>query len=324
MKRILLFASAILGSFTGVCAFAGGPEMALEVPDYFSGFFVGGTGAFHMAAFEGNSSIVAPQDVVASGNIPFATPLPISATIFTAGTLENNDINGNAFQAYYGVQGGVGKVFDHRWYTGFVGFGEWGSQSDTSVTSAQYSNQVIVNNTPFPNQTANGQYTSSTTVKISNDYGVAFKPGFLVAPRSMVYGKIGPVWANLQVSNTVSGTSVFNSVQSSTSDTLATVKGTFSGSSSNKDNKTGLLLGVGFEQFIYSNFLTFNIEYNYVNYGHVDTTTNIAAQGTATANTTGQTAPLGVSSGLTAQTSADARVSSIVGGLNFYFGSRWF
>lgn len=315
MRRKLLCAVAFASCCTAASALAGGPDIMIQ-PDYFSGFFIGATGAFHMTGFNGSSSVVAPQDVVAIIPAP-----PVSALIFPAGTLMNNNISGNAFDGYYGVQGGVGKVFDHRWYTGFVGFGEWDSQSFTANNSAPFSNQLI-NNQPFPNQTSNGQYSSSTTVKISNDYGVAFKPGFLVAPKSMVYGKVGAVWANLKVSNSVSGTSGTALLDPATGATIVSANGAFNGSSSNEDDKIGLLLGLGFEQFIYKDLITLNIEYNYTNYGNVTTSTTIFGQGAVTA---ANSPPIPVTlSPVTAQATADARVSTLMGGLNFYFGSQWF
>lgn len=328
MQRKLLCAAALASCFTVVSALAGGPEIMVE-PDYFSGFFVGATGAFHMSGFDGTSSVFAPQDVVASAVLPLTPPLPplpVSAIVFPAGTLMNNNISGNSYDGYYGVQGGVGKVFDHRWYTGFVGFGEWGSQSFTANNSAPFSNQLTINNQAFPNQTSNGQYTSSTTVKISNDYGVAFKPGFLVAPKSMVYGKVGAVWADLKVSNSVTGTSTTAELNPVTGVTIVSASGTFSGASSNDDNKIGLLLGVGFEQFIYRDLITFNLEYDYTNYGNVTTSTNITGQGTVSANPGGvnpQNATVALTP-VTAQATANARVSTLMGGLNFYFGSHWF
>ena len=318
MKKSLLWVLAT-GGFTSVSALAGGPEMMpIASPDYFSGFFVGGTGAFHMTAFNGNSSIVATQDVIVS--LPPPPPPTIAATVFTAGTLANNDISSSAYSGYYGVQGGVGKAYNHRWYTGVVGFGEWDSQSVTNTNSSQFPvNQVVIDGNAISTG-GGGSYNSSTTVKINNDYGVAFKPGFLVAPTSMVYGKVGAVWANLQVSNSVAG-SAASTYQVGVKPPVV-ISSSFSGSSSNQDTKAALLLGVGFEQFIYKNFITINVEYDYANYGHVSTSTNLAAQATSTAS--GKSTPLDISSTPTIQANADARVSTLLGGLNFYFGSQWF
>ena len=331
MRRVLLGISAFISSFTVVSAFAGGPELVPVVPDYFSGFFVGGTGAFHMTAFDGSSSTVSQDGVFGTATFPFIPsvggPITVTELLAPAGTLTSNDVDGNAFDGYYGVQGGIGKVFNHRWYTGFVGFGEWGSQSSTSNSGANYQYQMVIpDRTPTPIVVNfNGNYTSSTTVKISNDFGVAFKPGFLVAPTSMVYGKIGAVWADLKISNSFSGNGAgtvsnpfFNVVQ-------ITTVGSYGGSSSSDyDQKIGLLLGVGFEQFIYKNFITLNIEYDYTNYGSVSTSTPVGGTGVISGEAGGDFSAPVTLTGATTQASADAKVSTLLGGLNFYFGSQWF
>lgn len=328
MKRRLRVASALVGCLAAAAAFAGGPEIIQE-PDYFSGFFVGGTGAFHMAGFGGSSSAVVADDLV--GNFvaisPEGIPFPFSQTFFSAGTLASNGIDGNSYDGFYGVQGGVGKVFNHRWYAGFVGFGEWGTQSNTDVNTANFNK---TNTLPLLGIgiTNSGSTTSSTTVKLSNDYGVAFKPGFLVAPRTMVYGKIGAVWAQLKVSNTVSSTSETKIVDTALpgSPTIYDAKGQLGGSSSNEDNKIALLLGIGLEQFIYRDFVTLNVEYDYANYGSVTTTTPLTGTGTVVAGG-GVFPPFGGStsfSGPTAQATANAKVGTLLAGLNFYFGSQWF
>jgi hypothetical protein len=299
-----------------VSAFAGGIEVA-PIPDYFSGFFVGGTGAFHMTAFDGSTSVTAPQDVTLL--LTNFEEILVNEPLFPAGTILSFSNDGNAFDGYYGVQGGVGKVFNHRWYVGFLGFGEWGSQSDTSPVFTQFKHEL----TDSVVEGINGNYSSSTTVKISNDYGVAFKPGFLVAPKSMVYGKIGAIWANIKVSNTTSGVNSFDVVDSGVLN-FGSI-GSFSESSENSDNKVALLLGVGFEQFVYRDMVTVNIEYNYANYGRVSTSSSVTGQGTVNALTI---PPPGMTGDLNAPINvnafANAKVSTLLGGINIYFGSHWF
>lgn len=329
MKRTLIVASALVSCLAASATFAGGPEIIQE-PDYFSGFFVGGTGAFHMAGFDGSSSAVASQDIVSTTPFPFPIfpPQTITQVYFPAGTLTSNSIDGNSYDGYYGVQGGVGKVFNHRWYAGFVGFGEWGTQNNTDVSSQNFT--TFTSSSAFLNINipTTGSYNSTTTVKISNDYGVAFKPGFLVAPRTMVYGKIGAIWSQIKITNTFSGTSEtkLNSTFLPGTPTIYDAVGQLGGSSSTEDSKIALLLGIGFEQFIYRDFVTINVEYNYANYGSVSTSTPLT--GTAIVSTGGGALPPSQNSaalsGATAQASASAKVSTLLAGLNFYFGSQWF
>ncbi len=321
MKRKIVFASALVSLFIFASASAGGSEIIVE-PDYFSGFFVGATGAFHMAAFNGNSSIVAPEDVVVSGLIPGANPAVVTATVFSAGTLANNNISSSSYEGYYGVQGGVGKVFNHRWYMGIMGFGEWNNQSSTAENSSDFSTQAIITGLPFPSVATTGHYNSTTTVTVFNDYGVAIKPGFLVAPKSMVYGKIGVIWADLKVSNQVTGEDSATTENPVTGANELSYLGTFNGGSSNTDNQIALLLGIGFEQFIFQDFVTFNVEYNYVNYGSVTTSTAIFGNGAVSSDSSISSATL--TSPVISQATSNARISTLLFGLNVYFGSHWF
>lgn len=324
MKRKLIYASLLTGCFTALAAVAGGPEVIVE-PDYFSGFFVGPTGAFHMAGFAGSSTIIAPNQVKPV-LITDPTSLFNQSNLFPQGALLATNINGNAYDGFYGVQGGVGKVFQHRWYAGVAGFGEWDSQSDTTNGFSSSMNQIFAPGTGEGgggSTTMEAQYTSSTTVKISNDYGVAFKPGFLVAPKSMVYGKIGAVWANIQVSNAATGQSIFTLTQAG-GEIPVRINATFSGSSSNSETKPALLLGIGFEQFIYRDIVTLNVEYNYANYGTVSTTTS-STGAVVFSGATPNLPPSATFNGpVIMQASANAKVSTLLGGLNFYFGSHWF
>jgi hypothetical protein len=340
MKKLLMLSVFFSGFFIAGMTHAGGPEVLIEAPDYFSGFYVGGTGAFHMTAFNGFSSVDTPNPVefnetfTPAGTI--STTLAINQIFFPAGNLMNGDVDSSSFDAFYGVHGGVGKVFAHRWYTGFEGFGEWATRSEqTTVSSnANFASQSQVTvSSPAGSFTetvpVTGSLHSDTSVKLSNDYGFAFRPGFLVAPRTLVYGKVGAVWANLQVSNDISGVStasINNTATGLNYQSLAVIGGT----SSNTENKISLLLGLGLEQFIYKNFITLGVEYNYANYGHVSTQTSIRADegvsaaltnGDSVVNVNGNNSVPNVG---TTQASVDARVSTLLGTLNFYFGSHWF
>lgn len=323
MKRKLLGVSVCASCFTAVAAFAGGPEIVIK-PDYFSGFFIGGTGAFHMAGFSTSSSIVALQPVGA-GLVAFGEP-QYQETFFPSGTLMSADVDGNAYDGFYGVQGGVGKVFNHRWYAGVTGFGEWGSQVNTANAASHSLNQEGNIGVTPGSALIETVYNSSTTVKISNDYGVAFKPGFLFSPTSMIYGKVGAVWANIKVSNSASGDNAYSAFNVGP-ELAFTRTAAFTGLSNNTENKLALLLGIGFEQFIYRDVVTLNIEYNYANYGHVSTSTNTTGivtygGGVAPIVPAGTAAPL--DNPVTIQASASAKVSTLLGGINFYFGNRWF
>lgn len=165
---------------------------------------------------------------------------------------------------------------------------------------------------------------NTTKIRLASDYGVAAKLGFLVAPMTMVYGKIGAVWANLKVTNTTTATNQFNINFPGTTTCVECVTTVAKGSSSSDSSKIGAIFTVGAEQFIYQDFISFNIEYSLTSYGPVTTgPVNLTATTTATGivpiQPTGQTLPVTTTTNV-----SQARVDSFLAGLNFYFGRNWF
>lgn len=320
MKKKIIYSSALTALLcASSAALAGGPEIIVE-PDYFSGFYVGGTGALHHALFDSTTTVNLSEPVFLNfgGIIP-----PIQ--ILQPGTLATNDTDGRSLDGYGGIQGGWGKVFNHQWYLGIQGFGEWGTNSDTSNNTTSVlpvqvgilGNLITINNVPVA--------TNSTTVKVENDYGVAAKLGYLVTPRTMVYGKIGASWAEIKVSNT---TTLQNDLSVNAAGFQLLDVNTFStASNSDSDTKVGLLLGIGFEQFVYQDMVSINVEYDYVNYGSVDTGTSTLVGNTVITSPFvpgGLIAAFAAPSIVTTQASGDAKVGSLLGGINFYFGRNWF
>src|SRR5207245_6644373 len=70
----------------------------------------------------------------------------------------------------YGVQGGVGKVFDHRWYIGVVGFGEWGNQSSTHTDASQFLVSNATSN-PATMTAATGCITDRKSTRLNSSHG---------------------------------------------------------------------------------------------------------------------------------------------------------
>ncbi len=218
-----------------------------------------------------------------------------------------------------GIQGGFGWTFIHHWYLGVQGFADFGTSWSTQDS---YSTPVNANIANLVTNELNVQNT--TKVRLASDYGVAAKLGFLVAPMTMVYGKIGAVWANLKVSNTTTATNQFNINFPGTTTCAECVTTVAKGSSTNDSSKIGALLAIGAEQFIYQDFISFNIEYSLTSYGSVTTgPVNLIATTTATGVSpippTGQTLPVTTTTNV-----SQARVDSFLAGLNFYFGRNWF
>lgn len=313
MKRKMIYSSALATLLSASSlSFAGGPEI---IPDYFSGLYVGGTGAAHYSTLKASSGVVNVDN--------YSIFLDIGTLTVPPGALLLQDADSESVDGYGGVQGGFGWTFKHVFYLGVQGFGEFGSQSNTSTSTAGVT--LFPNGTTIlPPTTSNiGYVTSSTEVRISNDYGVAGKIGYVVAPRSMIYGKAGASWANIKVSNTASV--VGDMVTNLGGVNLETIDTNASASTSQQDNKVGLLLALGFEQFIYQDVVSLNVEYDYVNYGTV-TAPAVALNQliTTTRNGLPPTYKGPVTTPIYTQASGSAIVNSLLGGINFYFGRNWF
>ncbi len=318
MNKALAWSFAAAGMLSASTACAGGQEI-LPIPDFFTGFYVGGTGAVHHVHFNSTAAINVPEAVSETVVLPDGSI--VTATVLGAGSFINNDASGGDFAGYGGVQGGGGKVFNQRWYIGIVGFSEWGNNSKNSSLEAfgsrafhgQFSNETIEVKT-------SNQVTSSTTSKLENDYGVAAKLGFLVAPRSMIYGKIGAIWATEKVSSTITAEGDVNFVDQITLDATGRTFGTASSS----DTKLALLLAAGFEQFIYQNIVSVNAEFDYANFGTVNATAGLEGNGSVTINgqTLGPSPTVPIPAAFTTA-SASAKMTNFLVGLNFYFGHGW-
>ncbi len=319
MKKKIIYSSLLTALLSASsCALAGGPEI-IPLPDYFSGMYVGGIGGVHHNTFNGNSQVVLTQPSTAIGIIGL---LPIAG--IPAGTLYNSDIGGGEYDGFGGIQGGFGKVINQQFYVGIQGWGEWGSSSETDNQFASVPftpiNLIAVVITPVANA------STSTTTKINNDYGVAAKLGWVVAPRSMIYGKIGASWADIEVDNSLNALASLD-VSSPVIGTIINATTTAGTSSSSESTKLGLLLGIGFEQFVYQDIVSINVEGTYTNYGQV------SSNGQVSGNTSLSILPallpvlptlnFPFTTNVFSGANTNVQVSTLMAGVNFYFGRSW-
>ena len=310
MKKKIIYSSALAALLSASSiALAGGPEF-IPVEDYFSGFYIGGTGALHHADMEGSTT---------TNFGGFAIP---GVVLIPAQTLAVNDLSGKSLDGYGGVQGGFGWTFNHQWYLGIIGYGEFGSQSSYLST-----NKTLVNFDAF-----NGTVTNLTTantnlnIQVKSNGGVGAKLGWVVAPRTMVYGKVGASWARIDVTETSSAANNFTISAIGVPIFNDTAQITNSGSTKS-DTKLGLLLGIGFEQFVYADFVSVNVEYDYVNYGSVNTAPSLlifSNTETVIGSPTKTTPGSGEATNFSSSGSGKATINSFLAGINFYFGRNWF
>lgn len=322
MKKKLIYSSALAALLSAsTIAFAGAPEI-IPIEDYFSGFYVGGTGSVHHVDFDSDTSASLNQNVTlpaSFGLLPVGTPL-------VAGTFLSLNTDGSSVDGYGGVQGGFGWTFNHVWYLGIQGFGEFGQEKSTQTT-----NSTPVNTSLPPTNVTTGfsdieTVSTSTTTKISNDYGVAAKLGYVVAPKTLVYAKVGPVWAKQTVSTSTTGQDVYTSLNpcSFCNPTQTITTSTVSGSTSASSSKTGIIAGIGAEQFVYQDIVSLGIEYNYLSFPTINSTSgnfslNQTVNTSGSVNNTINNASIPV----TTTVSQNAGVDEFLVYINFYFGRNW-
>ncbi len=332
MKKKIIYSSAFLTAIlSATTVLAGGPEIIPVQPDYFTGFFVGGTGGVHETIFNINAS----TNIDAFDSTVFDDVAGTGA--FTTGPSYTslNGANG-VWGGFGGVQGGLGVTVQHVYYLGVLGFGEWGKQSNSATTtnsapgSFEYKEDKDNVDNAYNSLSNNTTLTQKTTVSYQDDYGVIFKPGLLLTPTIMVFGEVGAMWANLKVQNTatynVNGFA--NDVDAGGITDQNTITGSATGSSSSgSQTKTGLVVGGGFETFIlpgyFGNRVTAGVDYRYANFGHVTTTTNVAGFETTQYQDSDSDTKHTFNSQITGTTSAtaSASLSTLNGFVNVYFGN---
>lgn len=340
MQKKVIILSAITAMLAVSTVFAGGTEIIPIIPNYFTGFFIGGTGSLHEAGFDANVSTTINPFTVSAVIPNNVAPIPVTASSGVVYT--SNNPKGTSWDGFGGVQGGLGITVWNQLYLGVVGFGEWGKQTSSSSTNVNVPLNTLVaageaRSDDFVGS-SNTTVSTTTKVELSNDYGVYFKPGYLLTPTIMVYGKLGVIWATEKVTNSVQ----YNLNQTSSAEVpnppntpiivaSVTEQGTATGSSdSGNQTKTAFLLGGGVESFIFpqwfNHHVTLSADYSWANFGHVTTTTNVTGSATGVfiqTNSVTPTPPTTNSTPISGKTSATAAamLNVLQGAVNFYFGN---
>lgn len=151
-----------------------------------------------------------------------------------------------------GGQAGFGHVFN-RVYLGMEANGDLGTVNNVNYPELTDSTSDL---------TANVKNTSS----IQNNYGVTFRPGFLITPTLMVYGQAGVEWAQIDFNSTA---------------TFGNIPGTnqiYSISSASDSNQMGYRLGVGLEKKT-TKHLSMHVEYDFTAFHSIDVSNQTAIAG---------------------------------------------
>jgi opacity protein-like surface antigen len=188
----------------------------------FDGFYVGADVGVNQGVFNVNSS--------AELNIPGVTEL----------IPRQQSYNSTTVAPIGGLTLGYGKTFN-RLYLGLRLNGDLSTLQKTS-------------NSHLQENTFGYTQTDQTKAKLSNDYGLLFQPGFLLTPRTLIYGLVGPEGSNLSVSNTTSF--------------IAPVGvGVGAVSSTKRSEVIGIRAGLGFQQYL-AHHISIGAEYDFTSYEH--------------------------------------------------------
>lgn len=279
MKKQILFLS--LGSIASLNALAAAPNAVFE------GLYGGVMGG--LVHTKAQTSV--------NTNTLSDTPFAGSDTDLSSSPQNVNQTKNSGIGALYL---GYGKFINNsRFYMAGEVFGDFAKRNPASSTY-----NSLAGFTP-------AEYASlatNTQVKLNNgEFGVDFRPGYLVAPNTLLYGRIG---------------AAFNKISLTTNNTYVVAgskegEGSYSYTSTlpvtNTKNALGLRLGLGAEHYLGNNFaLTFDYIYTY--YGKV-TASN-------TGNTTGADdtgSAVITTGGFTGQSSTKVSTQAAMLGIKYYF-----
>lgn len=279
MKKKLIYSAAVAALFSASAALAGGPEMVMTAPSPFDGFYFGGNVSFHQTGFDiGNTIDFFEFDTEDTGGIVFTTPL---------GTLEGGD---SSIDAYFGIQGGFGRVFMNRWYAGVEGFAQFGSANGSIVEVLFPGNDDFMINL-------------TTSAHIGAQYGVDGKIGILLSPTTLAYAKLGADWASVRSS--------IDSVVTLDGADIVPVDG------STSSTQCAFLWGFGVEQFIYGDTLSVFAEYTHAEFGNTTNNQTVVTEQEV------EDGFIVEQEGYQVTSTASAKVSAFTGGLNVHFGRNW-
>jgi opacity protein-like surface antigen len=152
------------------------------------------------------------------------------------------------------------------------------------------------------------------------EYGIDALPGVVVAPETLVYGRVGIAFNSLDLAhnNTFTQTNSLFPTPVSVVSTLNTDE---------KKNVTGLRLGLGVEEYLGDHFAA-NIDYIYTDYGRINTNGVTGAHSIiAVADGTLNPVIVTVPNGFVSNAKADVSSQAVMIGMKYYFTSmplRWF
>lgn len=152
----------------------------------------------------------------------------------------------------------------------------------------------------FNNASNNFMGNTNTSVKLENDFSLLFKLGYLLQPKTLIYGLIGPAWGNFNLYSSAR----FSFIQQLPLSGVA--------AATESGYETGWLAGVGMEYLISKN-ASVGLEYTHTDYGNLDFPERISKS----LNIFGIPLP---DSSISNSTEINAKTNNVLLKLNYYIG----
>lgn len=225
-----------------------------------------------------------------------APPNDISAALSATNTLKRNSFAGNLYAGY-----------GHAWQPLYLGV-------EAFIKLANYKMNYAASTTATKTA-GGGSYTltdnlaTASEVKLNPlEFGIDLRPGVLVTPNTLLFGRLGVAFNKLTLNSTTTTSGEYTNGAGFTKN--------FSGAITNTASKSvpGLRLGLGLEQHL-NEHLALRLDYVYTYYGKISTNNSTAPlidDGSGTGTVTGT---------VTDHTSAIVSNHTVMLGLSYYFGS---
>lgn len=277
------------------------PVVTGDVPAYFNGFYVG------LAA----GGIQTAADVTSHDSatyVDFSDELAILKNTFGKTSIKKNGLTTSAYAGY---------GFERAPY--YIGAEAFVDQGCTSCTLS--ANHTASHSNPLAAGGEDVVLNSQPNIKLNClEYGVDVLPGFIVAPETLLYGRVGLAFSSLELThnNTFTSTSSFFNPASTVVTSLNPTE---------KKDVTALRLGVGLEEYLGSHFAA-NIDYIYTDYGRINVGGTTDANSIVLVTNGGPHPSVGtVTNGFTSDAKADVSSQAVMIGMKYYFSPKklnWF
>ncbi len=288
MRNNLLYFSVFLVALT--------IPFSLFAKSDFNGFYVGGAvgGSFLTAQQQTASQIIVDFPVDTLGNrVRTTVPNSLVANLNDSSTI------GTLF-AGYGLN-------INQLYVGAEAFFAFSNYKSNNVGNSVTEQFLQLNNQTYH---INNNWEINST--LNNQYGLDIRPGILIKPEMLVYGRVGFARTKVSLSSNLQGTTVYiaSGSKSDNDFTLLSTINTY---------KTGLHVGGGFEYHLNAKY-AIRLDYTHATYSNINTTGTLTKPITSSVGTLGFRLNEGTLTATNTATVQSMSCNAVAFGVSYYFG----